>query len=530
MRDNSTAQKRRRFRSLATKFSCFTAWLVLWVTTVQSCIHWAQGPYFRKEDFLVGLTLLASAALIASVTSRLIVRPLVLLNNAMVSVREGNLEPIRLSRTGDEIEQLGDSFNEMIAALAATKRQVADHQEHLEEKIRIRTAALVESTRRAEAGTRAKSEFLANMSHELRTPMNGILGMLDIVLDGRLSLTQREDLETAKDSALSLLSLVNDILDLSKIEAGKMNLEKIRFEPRELADGCCSVLLPRARQKGLAFRCQIAPEVPDFLLGDPLRLQQVLMNLVGNAIKYTHAGSVELRVGCRPAAAPGVVELRLDVLDTGIGIPADKLDSIFEKFTQADGSITREYGGTGLGLAISKSLVEMHGGRLWVDSEVGLGSAFHVSLPLQLAPAPAPEAEGPAAKPPADAASSSPGHILIVEDNPTNQKVVVGLLGKRGYRTSVANDGRQALEALERTAFDLILMDVQMPVLDGLEATRLIRRDARWKALPVVGLTAHAMVGDRQRCLDAGMDDYLPKPIRPAALIETIQRCMPART
>jgi CheY-like chemotaxis protein len=290
------------------------------------------------------------------------------------------------------------------------------------------------------------------------------------------------------------------------------------------------VLFPRARQKGLAFRCQIAPEVPDFLLGDPLRLQQVLMNLVGNAIKYTHTGSVELRVGCRAAVAPGVVELRLDVLDTGIGIPADKLDSIFEKFTQADGSTTREYGGTGLGLAISKSLVEMHGGRLWVESEVGLGSAFHVSLPLQLAPAPAPEAGGPTVKPPADAASNSPGHILIVEDNPTNQKVVVGLLGKRGYRTSVAGDGRQALEALERTAFDLILMDVQMPVLDGLEATRLIRRDARWKSLPVVGLTAHAMVGDRQRCLDAGMDDYLPKPIRPAALIETIQRCMPART
>ena len=403
---------------------------------------------------------------------------------------------------------------------------MAEHQEHLEEKIRQRTEALEESAHRAEAATRAKSEFLANMSHELRTPLNGILGMIDIVLDSRLSAGQHEELETAKESALSLLALVDDILDLSKIEAGKMDLEQIRFAPRELATNCRRVLSPRARQKGLAFRCDVAPDVPDYLLGDPLRLQQVLMNLAGNAIKYTHQGSVDVSTSRAPTAEPGSVELHLDVVDTGIGIPKEKQSAIFEEFTQADGSITRQYGGTGLGLAISKRLVEAHGGRLWVESEVGRGSSFHAVLQLQEAPSLPQEAACLVAAEPIDGKDLSPAHILIVEDNPINRKVIAGLLAKRGYRTAVAADGRQALEALEMSAFDVVLMDLQMPVLDGLEATRLIREDARWRNLPIIGLTAHAMIGDRERCLDAGMDDYLSKPIRPEVLLEAVTRHM----
>jgi len=456
---------------------------------------------------------------------------LVLLNDAITAVKQGNLEPIRLSSTGDEIEQLGESFNEMIEALAASRRQVREHQEHLEQKIHQRTQALEESMERAEAASRAKSQFLANMSHELRTPLNGILGMLDIALDSELSSSQREDLETAKESSLSLLALVNDILDLAKIEAGKMTLERVRFSPKALAEGCHRSLALRAKQKGLDFTWEVEPAIPPSLLGDSLRLHQVLVNLLSNAIKYTHRGSVRLRISSRPAPTPGNVELRFVVEDTGIGIPKEKLLSIFEKFTQADSSTTRRYGGTGLGLAICRDLVEMHGGRVWAESEPGLGSAFHVVLELpEAAPLPQEVAVNGAVEV-TDASHEREGgvmaRILVVEDNPTNQKVVAGLLGKRGYQTTVANHGGEALEALEKSTFDLVLMDVQMPILDGLETTRLIRQDARWRTLPIVGLTAHAMVGDRQRCLDAGMNDYLAKPVRPAELVETVKKYVP---
>jgi CheY-like chemotaxis protein len=269
------------------------------------------------------------------------------------------------------------------------------------------------------------------------------------------------------------------------------------------------------------------------LIGDPLRLQQIVVNLLGNAIKYTHQGSVSLRAGSRPAAMPGRVELRFDIVDTGIGIPREKLSAIFEKFTQADNSITRQYGGTGLGLSICKELVDMHGGRIWLESEVGRGSSFHVVLEMQVAqdaPTDAQEVGAPVvADTAAGGAERAAARILVVEDNPTNQRVVAGLLGKRGYQTHVVSDGRQALEALEGPAFDLILMDLQMPVLDGLEATRLIRLDPRWRSLPIIGLTAHVMAGDRERCLEAGMDDYLAKPVRPPALLEAVAKHLSER-
>ncbi len=482
------------------------AGLVVWVTVAEFTFHYALDRHFLDQHLLMSGALLVVSAIVARITGRVLVQPLVALEEAMVAVQRGNLKPIRLSSTGDEIESLGKSFNEMIESLAITKREVAEHREYLEEKIRERTEALEESTERAEQCARAKSEFLANMSHELRTPLGGVLGMLDIVLDRELPEEQREHLNTARKCGLSLLAVVNETLDLSKIGAGRMKLEMISFDPREVADSCREVLALAAMEKGLELTCEVAPAVPNRLLGDPFRLRQIVMNLLGNAVKYTDQGSVRLRVDG---------SLRLDVIDTGIGIPEDKLASIFDEFVQADSSITRRYGGTGLGLAIAKKLAELHGGRIWVESEVGRGSAFHVELPMEAAA-------------PSDAGQEMPLRILVVEDNPVNQQVVAGLLGKRGYRASAVNNGREALAALESATFDLIFMDVQMPELDGLEATRLIRRDKRWLALPIVGLTAHAMAGDRERCLEAGMNDYLAKPVRLHTLLGIVRKYSPA--
>ncbi len=501
--------------------------LVVWMTAVESVFPYAWGRQNLTEHLALNVLLLTAAVLLARITSRVFIRPLVLLEQAMASVKAGNLEPIQVSASGDEIERLAKSFNEMIQSLASSRRQVREHQEHLEEKIRERTSELQLSTDRAEAATKAKSGFLANMSHELRAPLNGVQGMLEIALDSELTAAQREDLESARECSNSLLALVNDILDLSKIEAARMTLEKIAFEPRELIGSCSKLLAPKAANRGLQLSCEIAPEVPAYLLGDPLRLRQIVVNLLDNAVKYTNAGSVRLRLTNVSALGADQVRLRIDVIDTGIGIPAEKVQTIFDEFTQADESITRRYGGTGLGLAITKKLVQMYNGRIWVDSEVGRGSAFHVEIDLDEIPTPAGLSEprrAVAAAPPDTVPLPARGRILIVEDNRVNQQVVAGLLTKKGYESTVVNHGGEALAALETAAFDLVLMDVQMPVLDGLETTRRIRLDERWRNLPIVGLTAHAMAGDRERCLQAGMNDYLPKPVRGPALLETVQR------
>jgi signal transduction histidine kinase len=414
----------RPFRSLAAKFCRFTALLVGLAVALHIAIDLSSGGRLNREEMALTVGLIASAVLIARVTSRVFVRPLVLLNNAITAVKEGRLEPIRISSSGDEIEKLGESFNEMIRALAASRRQVLEHQEHLELKIQERTMALAESMKRAEAASEAKSGFLANMSHELRTPLNGIIGMIDIVLANGITGQQREDLAIARESAFSLLALVNDILDISKIEAGRLSLESIGFSPRELVGNCCKLTSAEAKQKGLQLTWEVESQVPAWLIGDPLRVQQILANLLGNAVKYTSAGSVKVRASSRPAAR-GVVELRFDVEDTGIGIPEHAFSTIFGKFTQADSSITRKYGGTGLGLAIARELTEMCRGRIWVESEVGRGSIFHVVLELR-------EAEPCAGATPdsvahglagIEAANGVRARILVVEDNPVNQRV-----------------------------------------------------------------------------------------------------------
>ncbi len=378
----------------------------------------------------------------------------------------------------------------------------------------------------AEAAARAKSEFLAMMSHEIRTPMNGILGMARLLLGTRLTPPQREYAETMAYSGDALLAILNDILDFSKLESGKLALESVVFDLPRLVDSVLTLMRSRADEKGLALSAEIAPGVPRHVAGDPTRLRQVLLNLVGNAVKFTERGAVAVTVTV-PSFGGRQLVLEVAVRDTGIGIAEDVRGRLFSEFVQGDGSIGRRFGGTGLGLAICRRLVTLMGGDITVDSELGAGSTFSFRVPLTAAAAPAP----PDAAPPAPAAALRPLRILLAEDNLVNQKVAAGLLERQGHAVEVVGDGAAALAALAAAApghYDAVLMDMQMPGIDGLEATRRLRLlpDGRG-SLPVIALTANALKGDDERCRAAGMDDYVPKPIDPARLAATLLRHIP---
>ena len=374
----------------------------------------------------------------------------------------------------------------------------------------------------AESASQSKSDFLASMSHEIRTPMNAIIGIADLLAKTALSPEQNKYVQIFRRAGDNLLHLINDILDLSKVEASQLELERTGFSLHDLLEKVTEMVAVRAHDKGLSLVCEIAPNMPTDLIGDPTRLRQVLLNLLGNAIKFTEFGEVALRV--TPDGDSSVIgTLRFTISDTGVGIPSEKLDAVFERFTQADSSTTRRFGGSGLGLTISKRLVELMGGRIWVASVVGKGSAFSFAVPLEIwagatRRAAMPVGTGPA--PPLPAL-----HILLVEDSPDNRTITVAYLQDTPYRVDIAENGAIACEKFAAGDYDMVLMDRQMPVMDGLTATRAIRK---WEQAnhrpptPIIALTAAALKGDREKCIAAGCTAFLTKPIKQEVLLQTI--------
>jgi len=427
---------------------------------------------------------------------------------------------------GDEIGALVHNFNGMVAQMQDDESRLLGHGEELEREVAARTLELVGAKERAEVANKAKSQFLANMSHEIRTPMNGVIGMTALTLATDVTAEQRGYLEIVESSAGSLLTIIDDILDLSKMEAGKLSLDPIDFDLTASIGEIMRFFASRAEEKEIALAHSVAADVPARLIGDPGRLRQIVVNLVGNAIKFTEKGEVVVRVELLAGDSKRSV-VHISVTDTGIGIPAEKQAAVFDSFAQADASTTRKFGGTGLGLSIASQLTQLMGGRIWVESELGVGSSFHVAIPFELAPSdglplhiiPASTQRG----------ASSRLRVLLAEDNAVNALLASVLLRKVGHLVTHVVNGQLALDAMALSEFDLVLMDGQMPVMDGLEATAAIRRSEvrTGRHTAIVALTAHAMAEDRKRFLDAGADGYLTKPFSPEQLNAVIEAMRP---
>lgn len=507
-----------------------SGWIVINFIPTEILTEPAARIFYVTILLLVGsLSLVGVGALFVSQS---IVTPIKQITRGFQQIQHGELDKTHHLnvRSRDEIGDLTRWFNVFLDSLAE-KRQTE------QELIAARNAA--------EAANHAKSEFLANMSHEIRTPMNGIIGMLHLMQSTPLTEEQQDYITTAIQSADALLHLLNDILDFSKIEAGKLDLIPQPFDLRSLVETLIKTHSTIADAKSIRLNAAIAEDVPRHLVGDELRLRQILTNLLSNAIKFTDQGTVSLSITTSQQQADQI-ELQFCVADTGIGISPEKLTSIFDAFVQADTSSTRRFGGTGLGLTISARLVAMMGGRIWVQSQPGKGSTFYFTAVFGLAtqttpltavtlPQAAPDRPG---RPPGNSPQQStetrppvrPGlRLLLAEDNVINQKVAVRFLQKYNFEVTVVGNGIEALEALSNDRYDLVLMDVQMPVMDGLEAVQHLRRREATTGghIPVIAMTAHAMQGDRERCLEAGMDGYISKPFKAHELLTEIAALLP---
>ncbi|WP_460826668.1 ATP-binding protein, partial [Massilia terrae] len=495
------------------------------------------------QTITANVLLTLAIALSVLLVGRRMTQPFVDIQVALEKLARGDTD-IELSGIGrrDQVGQLSsavqsfrDTLNRLRRAEQVTngllreksliEQQLRELNEDLEQRIAARTAELTAANVRAEAANVAKGEFLANMSHEIRTPMSAILGMAYLALRTDLNPKQHDYVSKIHRAALSLLGIINDILDFSKIEAGKLDVEEIPFSLDEVLANVTSVTSQKAAEKQLAYLVQVPDQVPRGLVGDPLRLGQVLINLVNNAVKFTPGGQIELSCALLAGAAAGHARLRFAVRDSGIGMSAQQQAKLFRAFSQANGSTTREYGGTGLGLSISQQLVGLMGGAIAVDSSPGKGSIFSFELAFAIAPLPAPVARRAESAQPLAACKTA--RVLLVEDNLVNQQIAAELMRAQGIEVAIAATGQQALDMLERAGpdgFDLVLMDLEMPQLDGHAATAALRRDPRFDRVPVIAMTAHALAEIRERCLAEGMQDYITKPAEPEKLYATLAR------